>query len=138
MANYIYSTSSSDQRITLYKNKVQPGEKMARAAVVTQSVFIKGKANIMDPKTMITPRGVVTEVSDLELELLEGNKTFQKMVKDGFMYIERGAKQEKPVEKVVENMQKKDKSAQPTKKSLEKERAEKLAEANKATGSDFE
>jgi len=110
MANHIISTASNDNVFPIWIKET--GVKGGRPAVADRRILIKGKANVANPKTLITPRGVVTTVSDEELVELKKIKAFNAMVRDGFYVIEAGKKP--VVEEVVKDMTKKDKSAQPT------------------------
>jgi len=91
--NFIYCSASSDQQFTDWK-KPEAGKKVARPAVAGISVVIRGKANVMNPKTMtvLTPHGAVTEVDDETLAFLESNKHFKDMEKRGFIKVSKGAK----------------------------------------------
>lgn len=75
------------------------------------SVLIKGGHGLMDNRTLITPLGVVTEVSNEELEILNSIPDFQDHVKAGFLIVQD--KNSDP-EKVAADMQHRDESAQLT------------------------
>jgi len=77
-------------------------------AVVERSITINGGANVVDKKHIITPKGVVTEVNDEDLAILESIWLFKKHKENGFIRVE---KKSVAVEKVAADMQEKDKSA---------------------------
>ena len=82
MANYIHSTASQPMIYPIYA-----GEDGQNRATKIKDILIKGKANVMDPQTLSTPTGVVTEVSDADLELLKRSSAFQRHVARGFMRV---------------------------------------------------
>lgn len=98
---FIYSTLSCDNEYRGYKE----GSKDVPS--VKWSVVIKGGANIAS-KNLITPKGVLTTVSDEEMALLETNAQFKRHVERGFLIVE---KKKVEAEEVAKNMKKKDKSA---------------------------
>lgn len=73
----------------------------------TRSVFIAGGSNVAD-KHLITPLGVVTEVSEDDLKFLKTNKMFNRMIERGFLKVE--SKKAEP-EKVAADMVGRDESA---------------------------
>ena len=73
-----------------------------------KGVVIKGGAN-MGGKGLITPKGVVTHVTEEELEFLETVPAFQRHKAKGHITVVKSAKPD--VEKVTAGMTKKDKSA---------------------------
>ena len=82
MANYIHSTASQDMTYRIYAE----GRSQNQATPI-KDIVIKGRANVVDPKTLVTPNGAVTEISDADLELLKKNKHFQRHVTHGFMKV---------------------------------------------------
>lgn len=104
---YILSTMSTGVDYSLYE-KTPSG-----LTVVKKTVSINGGANVMD-KHFITPLGVVTKVSDEDLELLEANPVFKQHKADGFIKIQKNDKVE------TSQMEKKDASAQPTAEDFKK------------------
>ena len=102
MANpiYIYSTLAADQAY----------------GTTVGMVRIEGGANITS-KHMITPRGVATEVTDVELEALRAHDVFAAHLKNGFLHIDV---KEVKADKVAENMNAEDKGAQATAETLPK------------------
>jgi hypothetical protein len=102
MANvYVYSTLSASNRYTKY---ARGGNDIPREE---RSVLIKGGANVAD-KHLITPRGVVTEISAEDYEFLKDNVQFRKHVENGYITVEE---REASIEKVVTNMEPRDESA---------------------------
>lgn len=93
---YIYSTLSCPQRYTKYTDAVAGGVPREERAVLVQ-----GGANVAN-KNLITPRGVVTEVTDEELVLLRQNPLFVTHETNGYVAVEE---RKADVEKVVTNME---------------------------------
>ena len=77
---YIYSTLTADQIYTSYKTSPNG------VPTATSKVLIKGGANLMT-KHMVTPRGVVTEVTPEELAELRTNEVFKLHLSNGFLQI---------------------------------------------------
>ena len=98
--NYIYSTLSSS----------------VKYECEGASILIKGGANIPNVH-MLTPKGVVTEVTDEELVLLGGNSVFQLHKANGYIHID---KKEHKVENVIADMTRRDNAAPDTEKEAEK------------------
>lgn len=96
---YIYTTASADMRFHLFEEK-----KKGQVARIKKSVVIIGKANVAT-RAFITPKGMVTEVSDSDFKLLEKNKLYQKCVKSG--HISSDDKKLDP-EVVAKDMEEKD------------------------------
>ena len=79
-ALYVYSTLTSDQRYTNYRK----GENDLPAEV--GSVFIKGGAGVANDR-LVTPRGVVTAITEDDLKILEANDDFKLHKKNGFVEV---------------------------------------------------
>ena len=77
---YVYSTLSADVR---YQNHAPSGNDLPQ---VIADVFVKGGAGVANDR-LITPRGVVTEVTAAEVEALQQNPVFQLHKKNGFVEI---------------------------------------------------
>lgn len=105
--SYIYSTMSNDNVYPLWIHGAT-----ARPAVSTAKVLILGKANVINSQTLVTPRGVATEVTADELVLLKGNKHFNRHVELGFLTIDEKSKRVENADKAADNMTPKDASAQ--------------------------
>ena len=103
---YVYSTLTAPMRYTLWD---RPSENSL--PVAKSSVLIQGGANLA-PKTLVTPKGVVTPITDEQYEmLLKGCPSFKRHMKRGFIQVEdRNA----PIEEVVSDMEPKDASAPKT------------------------
>ncbi|EAO0065952.1 hypothetical protein GPN87_003083 [Salmonella enterica] len=101
MDYYIYSTLTGSQAYQVYR---QGG---ADLPLVDKTILVAGGANVAN-KHFITPRGVVTSVTDEELELLEKNPVFALHKANGFITVEA---KEVSVEKVVSDMEARDESA---------------------------
>jgi rRNA maturation endonuclease Nob1 len=100
---FIYSTLSNDNVYVQYAE--QKSNNLAPVAV--GSIYIAGKANITN-KNLLTPKGVVTEVTDAQLKDLELSEVFNIHVKNGFITVD---KSKKDADKVAKDMTAKDKSA---------------------------
>ena len=115
---YIACTASCDQQFPIW-NKEGGGTKGGRPAEKKQFVLIQGKANVADPRTLITPEGaVLTKVTPDALAVLEKDNAFQKMVKDGFMQVIKGKKP--AAAKAKADMEAEDKSAPEIKEKIAK------------------
>lgn len=99
--NYIFSTLANDQTYQNWRS----GD--GGIPEPTHKVFVKGGAGVANDR-LITPYGVMTEVSDTDLAELEKNQVFIKHKEGGFLTIR--AKSADP-EKVAADMNRKDKSA---------------------------
>lgn len=110
---FVYSTLSCDQRYTKYSEEKDPNI-LPREE---RSVLINGGANIAD-RNLVTLQGVVTQVSDEDLALLKQNSLFQTHQQNGFITIESS---KVDVEKVVGDMETRDKSAPLTPEDFEVE-----------------
>jgi len=77
---YIYSTLTASQ---LYTNWAQGGADMP---IPAGQVHIAGGAGIADSR-LVTPRGVVTEVTPEQLAILEANDDFVLHRKNGFIEV---------------------------------------------------
>lgn len=98
---YIYSTLTDSMNYTVYK----PGG--ADLPQVEGNVTIFGGTNIPD-KYLRTPQGVVTPVTEAELEILKNNEIFKLHEKNG--YIKISEKKVDP-EVVAADMEGRDKAA---------------------------
>lgn len=78
----IFSTMTAAVTYTDWKKS--PGGLSIAGAQVT----IKGGANVADRRTIITPRGIGTQVTDAELEFLKGDPTFLMHEKNGFISVD--------------------------------------------------
>ncbi|KAG0013624.1 hypothetical protein BGZ81_000921, partial [Podila clonocystis] len=73
-------TSSTDYRVWMPSGNDLP--------TAGRSIVIKGGTGIAT-KELITPYGMVTEVSDEDLALLEEQEAFQRHIERGFIRVER-------------------------------------------------
>lgn len=101
MSIYIYSTLTADQLYTNYQSSTNG------VPLATAKILIRGGANLMS-KALVTPRGVVTEVTAEELAELKRNPMFDLHMKNGFIQISE-AKMD--VEAAVSDMVGRDQSA---------------------------
>lgn len=78
---YVFSTLACDQRYTLY------GKGPSDLPRAMRSVFIKGGAGIPG-KYLETPQGVMTKVSEEEMQVLKQVRQFQQHMERGFIRVE--------------------------------------------------
>lgn len=97
----VFSTLSNDQLYTTYKT----GENGVSHPV--SQVFIAGKANITN-KHFITPLGMVTEITEEQLQELRSNDLFKLHEKNGFLKV---SERKADVEAAVSDMAGPDASA---------------------------
>lgn len=79
---YVYSTLTADNMYGPYN----PGA--ADLPVRAGVVLIKGGANVVGSKHLITPRGVCTVITDEQLALCRADTTFAHHEKNGFISVE--------------------------------------------------
>lgn len=82
---HITSTLTTPVEYTLYK-KTAGGE-----MIPVETVRIEGGANVAS-KHFVTPEGVVTQVTDKQIELLEQNEVFRLHRSNGFLKVHRSDK----------------------------------------------
>lgn len=118
---YIYSTLTAGVDITFYQDQIQGDIIIPRAILRTISInggnntAVSGKNGV----GLYTPKdGVVTVVSDEDLELLKKNPHFIQYYEGGFIRYDCSEKETK--EKVAADMSKADKSAPMTPEGFEK------------------
>lgn len=111
---YIISSMTGDNRYAFYEKT------SGNVLRVKKEILIKGGANVSDKKTLLTPNGVATEVSDSDLELLKSNLAFKAHLERGFIKIIETSDKYKAQE-TAEKMDQKDASAQRTAADYEKE-----------------
>ena len=116
---YIVSKASQSIDYVLWDQSKSGG--LPKAVKV---VTIQGGANVINKKTLETPKGVITEVTDEELEFLKKNSAFKRHLERGWMHIEtsRGAAEKKAdiVEKDDDGFDLKDGSSQLTDEDFER------------------
>lgn len=110
--NYVYSTLACDQLYTNWRVSDITGQDPAHIG----HVLVRGGAGIANSRTLVTPQGVVTEVSDDQLALLEQNDDFKRHKVNGYIRVEARAKD---LDKVTGDMSAGDKSRPYTPKSAE-------------------
>lgn len=125
MSYYIYSTLSTDMRYTEYKDPIG-GETIS---VIKHSVQINGRANVAD-KNFITPRGVMTKVTDEDFAMLSKNQLFELHRKNGYISFE---KKQADVNKVIVNMKPRDVCAPITPEFYDEAPAQDLAKPDAKT-----
>ncbi len=111
MAKYVYSTLTDDMDYAVYSEGTK--EKTAR---VQSTVRIAGGANRVNKRTLITPRGMMTPITDAEAKLLEENEVFKIHKANGYITIDT---KQTDADNAAKNLTKKDKAAQKTAKEYE-------------------
>lgn len=107
---YITSKMASAVDYAFYKqgaNKVN---------VVVKTIHINGGADVVNKRTLETPSGVVTELSDDDINMLKTHPLFIEHQKNGFVAICGSEKEAKKADKTLEE----DKSSQITPQDYEK------------------
>lgn len=94
MAHYVYSKMSAAVDFNIFR---KGGADMP---IKDGKITIHGGAGVAN-KNLITPNGVVTEVTDEELEILNAHPLFIQFKENGYISVE---KKKVDVEKVVANM----------------------------------
>lgn len=102
----ILSTLSSPQTVCITKTQGNGSLK------IVKRIHIKGGANVADRKTLLTPAGVVTELTDEDYELLIASDFYKRQNEAGYIRpVETKAEADEPAKK---GMNERDKSAQKT------------------------
>jgi hypothetical protein len=103
MSKYVVSTMSTSINYCVYADVVAPADprQLPQLPDIRKKIFIQGGAGMPDAKSgfgertvhevsgapIWTPRGIPTEISDEDAELLEVHPIFQKHVKAGLVQI---------------------------------------------------
>ena len=111
MTFYVYSTLTNSNDYVAY----MPTDVKSNA-IIKKSVTING-GHLLATKHLVTPKGVVTEVSDDDMKVCELDPGFQEHLKNGFLKIE---KKNVAPEKIAANMAPKDGSTPKTPKDFDK------------------
>lgn len=101
---YIISTLPNSQKYTEYR----PARPKDYTKEIARSVLVNGGSGVANIKTLLTPLGVVTKVTDDELEFLQRNRCFKEHVAKGFIKIQKTTVNP---EKVAADMVTRDKSS---------------------------
>lgn len=107
---FITSKLSAGVDYTFYKKNE------SKINIVVDTIHINGGADVVNKKTLDTPQGVVTEITDEQLNKLKSHPVFQQHLENGYVIIQCTEKEAKKAEKYLE----KDKSAQITPEDYEK------------------
>lgn len=108
--HYAVSTLTNDVEYPVYGPLI-PGA----ARVIERSIVIKGKAGLPN-KHLLTPRGVVTPVTDEDIAALETNPVYLAHFQNGWVTIEK--MDPRDADKVAADQNEKDGSAQKTAEDL--------------------
>lgn len=107
---YVISKLSNDVEFASYADKNGISVKVGK-------IVIKGGANVAHKKTLeVAGGGLLTFVTDKELETLQKSKIFMRQMEQGFFKIIKDSKSK--AENIAENMDGKDKSAQLTERDF--------------------
>jgi hypothetical protein len=101
MATFVYSTITNP---TEYCEWLDGGNEIKRKG---RSVIIKGGAGLPRKRTLETPFGISTEVSDEEIDFLEKLPAFQLHMKRGFLTVVKGGRKS-DADKVAADMSQRD------------------------------
>lgn len=104
---YVYSTMSADVNYHLFYTPESRGRQTIDAAKVMRTVTIRGGAGVAN-KRLETPLGVVTHITEDDLELLRKDETFITHEKNGYVKVQSS---KVDVEAVVPDMEPRDESA---------------------------
>jgi len=119
MPNYVYSTATCDGTYVDYgpadSNKNVGFSKAVKKVVIRGGHGVAQQTGL-NRGAIYTPQGVMTQVSDEDLEFLENNKAFQRHKERGFIAVD---KRKVDPEKHAVNMNPKDGSAPITPKDFE-------------------
>ena len=110
MTYYVYSTLACSNDYCVYREVPEEFQNVGRIHNILHKITIKGGTGVIN-KHLVTPQGVVTQISDEDMEYLLKDEVFNVHVKNGFITYQ---KHEEKVDKVVKDLKKKDKSAQMT------------------------
>lgn len=88
---YVYSTLSNDQIYTQWEPSVKnaDGKDAGGPHTVKHQVAIAGQANVTNPTSFVTPKGVVTRVTAADMAVLENDPDFQAHKANGFIVVEK-------------------------------------------------
>ena len=119
--HYVYSTATCPIAYIKYKPPLESEKSDRRGAgaghnQILKKVTINGGHGV-NTKHLFTPQGVVTQISEEDMDFLLENEAFQRHVKAGYMSYDK--KKVDPAKKAV-NMSAKDGAAPLTPKDFEK------------------
>ena len=106
---FIYSKLANDQIFHEY------GPGGGNVQVTKRVIVIRGGAGVANQKTLVTPVGMQTEVTEDELAFLETDYWFNEWIRTGYLSVQK-RRFAPSVEKVARDMVDADKSAQDTEK----------------------
>lgn len=53
--------------------------------VCVKSIIVKGRSNVRDPKTLVMPEGVITELTDKDAEIIANDPLYKQYEANGMM-----------------------------------------------------
>jgi hypothetical protein len=99
---FVCSKLASDNAYTCYAKDATGGKQLPRALRV---VLIHGKANVIDKKLLVTPQGVVTTITEDQLEdVRKFSAAFRRHEERGFLKILSRNPGQKEVDKIGGDM----------------------------------
>ena len=85
MTAHIFSTLTSDHLFVVRGQAPGPNS----IPPVVRRILIRGGSGVANKRTLITPRGVHTSVTDEELAILEQDVAFRRFVDRGYLRVEK-------------------------------------------------
>ncbi len=112
---YLYSTLSNSQSVVVYgaypgSNGGSNNKGSSKPSVREGVIYINGGANVID-HALVTPKGVVTEIEQAELEALRKVSCFKRWEEKGFITVEN---HDVDADEVAKDLTEKDGCAQTT------------------------
>jgi hypothetical protein len=99
---YVFSTLTGGHDYTIYDPNPEGVNNVIR------TIRVKGGANLADRRTLLTPTGVATKLTDDEYEALQQSPVFQRHLKRGFIHV---SQVEADPERVAADMETRDESS---------------------------
>lgn len=84
MSVFVYSTLTGSHKYPIYRKRREGGDTLPQ---MESYVLIHGGANLAT-KHLVTPKGVVTKITDDEYERLKASPAFDRHLKRGYLTIE--------------------------------------------------
>lgn len=97
---FIFSTMTCSNTFAVFAPKTDP----TTLSTIMKRIHINGGHGLKNPDGMITPKGVVTKVTDEELQLLEGMLGFRQQVAAGFLVVDKKIQTQRKKQRTCLNM----------------------------------
>ena len=111
MTVYVISTLSSGVDYCFYKTAANGSQ------IIDRTISLNGGANVVNYRTLLTPKGIVSSITDEEYELLKEHPVFKIHLQNGFVKVVK--KSPADVDKAVVDLAPEDKSSPLTPKKLD-------------------